>query len=311
MDNILVVGVETVVGANLAAALSGQAGVTGISPVAGIAIEGCPVHGIEAASTEQAGGVIADSRANQVVYCGPAARSSWEPGAAECDESLIETAGLWAQAAQQQGCRFTMISSDGVFTGPWMFHEEEGSSHCSSAAAAIIRAAEAAVCGNCPEALVVRTNAFGWSPLGDRGWIEQRLAEVRTRRLADQDCIRHATPILATDLAGILTRAWTEQLAGTYHIAGAERINPLKFVQRLAERFELPWLSIQRGEPLQELAVGFGAGECSLQTKKLRKALCVAMPMLTEGLDRLADQDASGFRARLTGRSVARQERAA
>jgi dTDP-4-dehydrorhamnose reductase len=88
-------------------------------------------------------------------------------------------------------------------------------------------------------------------------------------------------------------------------------VNPLQFVQRLAERFDLPWLSIQRGEAPQERVEGFGLGECSLQTKRLRKALCVAMPMLSEGLDRLAAQDANGLRARLCGQTPRREERAA
>jgi dTDP-4-dehydrorhamnose reductase len=307
--------VETVVGANLAAYLADQvdgAQVVGLSSDTAMRLEGCSVHVADVRSREAAARWVESAGAEQVILCGAAARSHWESQGAGIDESCVEQAAVWAEACQEAGCRFTLISSDAVFTGPWMFHEEESPGACTTHEAACIREAERTALELCPETLVIRTNAFGWSPLGDReGWIEQRLLEVRARRLTDQDCIRHATPILATDLAGILVRGWSENLGGVHHVAGAERVSPLKFVQRLADQFDLPWLSIERGEALTERAEGFGAGECSLQTKRLRKALCVAMPMLSEGLSRLAEQDRNGFRARLAGQDKPRNERAA
>lgn len=312
MDRYLVVGVETVAGANLAAHLA-QCGcdVAGQSTDSSVVIAGCHMlrtSGIEAAcqeASEALGGL------EHVIFCGPAARSSWELPASAITKSLVEQTAGWAQAASQAGARFTLISSDAVFTGPWMFHDEEGGGLCESAAAGILREAERRALEVDPHALIVRTNVFGWSPVGERGWIEQRLTELRTRRLADQDFIRHATPILATDLAQILQRAWEEGLTGVHHVAGAERVSPLKFVQRLAEQFQQPWLSLRRSEALMERATGFGAGECSLQTKRIRKAICVAMPMLSEGLARLAEQNENGFRGRLTTLSPAVNQRVA
>jgi dTDP-4-dehydrorhamnose reductase len=313
VDRILVVGVETVVGANLAACLAEQwpnARVQCLTAVEGIAIPGC-----ETRTGLPSGNAIAElcseTAAEHIVYCGSAARSSWELSAADIGTDLPRDAGAWAAAARANGSRFTFISSDAVFTGPWMFHDEEGPGQCASPAAQLIRQAEQQVLEACPEALVARTNAFGWSPLGESGWIEQRLAELKKRRLADQDFVRHATPILATDLAGILQRSWSEGLSGIVHIAGAERVSPLRFVQRLAEQYQLPWLSLCRSDALQECAAGFGAGECSLQTKRIRKAVCVAMPMISEGLAKLVEQDQSGYRARLCGERRGQQSRAA
>ncbi|MFV0444328.1 MAG: sugar nucleotide-binding protein [Planctomycetaceae bacterium] len=304
MESFLVVGAETVVGANLSAWLAEQhpgAVVTALSETAELGITGCVAHRGDVTSSEGAHHWVTQLTPAHVILCGPASRSSWELSDRDIDGSAVLQAHAWAVAAREAGARFTYISSDAVFTGPWMFHEEDGSGRCDSATAGRLREAEQQVLAACPEALIIRTNAFGWSPRGEQGWLEQRLQEIRTRRLADQDFVRHATPILATDLAGILNRAWTEGLSGVHHIAGAERISPLRFVQRLAEQYQLPWLSIRRSEALQERAAGFGAGECSLQTKRIRKAICVAMPMLTEGLTRLVEQDQSGFRASLTG----------
>lgn len=311
MDRILVVGVETVVGANLAATLAEQGEVTGISRDGRVRIPRCRLVECNPGNAESVRKAVEAAAPERIIYCGSAAQSCWEPAALRTDESCVVEADLWARAASEAGCGFCYIGCDAIFTGPWIFHEEDSTSHCGSREATLLRQAEKQVLAAHPQALLIRTNAFGWSPLGDAGWIEQRLNEIRTRRLVDQDCVRHATPILATDLATILLRAFDEGLQGVFHIAGAERVNPLAFVQRLAERFDLPWLSIQRGEALNECVDGFGRGECSLQTKQLRKSLCVAMPMLGEGLERLAEQDRNGYRARLCRTAPQREERAA
>ncbi len=195
---------------------------------------------------------------------------------------------------------------------PRMFHEEDSPGLCHSLQAITIRAAEDQVREVSPEATIVRTNVFGWSPNHKRsGWVETMLAEIEAKRIVSQDHIRHSTPILATDLAEILERAHQEHLEGTYHVGGAERVSPLKFAQRLADQFDRPWLALRRETTLNEAAHGFGAGECSLQTKKIRKALCVAMPLLSEGLARLEAQHVNGYRERLTGASTSVQLRAA
>jgi dTDP-4-dehydrorhamnose reductase len=313
VDSMLVVGVETVVGANLAAYLAEHVAgsrVIALSSQPGVSIPGCDTR-IGGSTAAEAATCIEQISPARIILCGPGARSCWEPGSEQIDANAPAEAAAWAAASRAAGAKFTHISSDAVFTGPWMFHDEDSPGKCEVAAAASLRDAEQRVLDADPEALVVRTNAFGWSPLGETGWLEQRLSELKTRRFADQDFVRHATPILATDLAGILVRAWSEHLTGVCHIAGAERISPLRFVQRLAEQYQLPWLSLCRREALQERAAGFGAGECSLQTKRIRKAVCVAMPMLSEGLARLVEQDECGYRARLCGASAPARTRAA
>jgi len=292
VDTILVVGVETVVGANLAAHFAEHQDVACVSFGPPVRIEGCRSVQESAPPAD----AIRSTRARHIIYCGPESRSSWEPGT---ETALTKTStaqvAAWAAAAEQSGARFTMISSDAVFTGPWIFHEEDSTSLCSSAGAARIRAGETAALGACPGALILRTNAFGWSASG-HGWIESILQTIELRRTVDQDPIRHSAPILATDLADIVERAHSEELSGLYHVAGAERVSPHQFAQRLADQFDLPWLAVRREAAIVERAEGFGAAECSLQTKKIRKALCVAMPMLSEGLDRLSAQRFNGHR---------------
>lgn len=291
MNTILVVGVDTTVGANAASRLSDRHSIVGLAPGRRVAVENCECHEFDASNSDEAATWLADVQPERVLYCGPESRSCWEPAAA--DQLTAEspaTARAWAAATKSAGIPFTMISSDAVFAGPWIFHDEESLAVCRSPQAAAIREAEKLVGEACPEALIIRTNVFGWSPTPQGGWIENLLSTIENSRTVDCDAIRHATPILAADLIDIVERAWNEELSGVYHVGGAERISPIQFAQRLADQFDLPWLAIRREQSLVELPQGFGAGETSLQTKKIRKALCVAMPMLSEGLRRLTAQ---------------------
>ncbi|MCA9077450.1 MAG: sugar nucleotide-binding protein [Planctomycetaceae bacterium] len=297
MKRLLIVGAETVVGANLAAEASDRYQVVALTNEPQVSILGCEM--LDAGQDGQSPDEWADDlQPDAIVHCGPASQSAWDASTeASLNPQTVTDAAAWAAAARTHESHFSFISSDAVFSGPWMFHDEESQAFCPSAGAQLIRQAEKAVSEQCPDSLIIRSNAYGWSPSGAKcGWIDQILMDLDRRSLQQYDFLRHGTPILATDLADILLRAIDEDLSGLHHVAGAERVNPLQFATRLADHFELPWLAVRRAEEcLDETVVGFGASETSLQTKKIRKALCVAMPMLSEGLTRLREQQQSGY----------------
>jgi dTDP-4-dehydrorhamnose reductase len=109
---------------------------------------------------------------------------------------------------------------------------------------------------------------------------------------------------LASDLAEVISRAWSAGLSGTYHVAGAERANPVQFARRVAHHFQLPIPEPVVTESLVDRPTGYGCGETSLQTRKIRRALSVALPMLEESVLHLFQQHADVYRSRLTGHSV-------
>lgn len=307
MKTFLIVGVETVVGANLAASLCGQTRVVGVSAGSNISLPGCERTTFGRDSEEEIRNCLQQSRASHVIFCGTAARSTWEPAGKSFENS---DAVRWATAVGQEKRHFTMISSDAVFTGPWMFHDESSTATCPSAEATSIRQAESDVREACERSLIVRTNAFGWSPSGSKGWLESLLSGLENNQPLELDPICHATPILASDLADYLEPALDDELTGVFHVAGAERVSPHQFARQLASAFEI-------GSPatriLRELAArptGFGRGESSLQTRRFRSEYDCAMPLLSEGLARLVEQNRSGYRDRLCGQE-ARRDKAA
>ena len=296
MDTILVVGIETVAGANIAAALADRHCVIGLATGSPVMIAGCRTAVCCQEDYETARDWIVTEQPDRVVYCGKAARSTWEfQGPPVLESRDVDAARHWAQAAGEAGCHLTVISSDAVFTGPWMFHAEDSANFCSSEAAGTIREIERVAAESCCQTLIVRTNAFGWTPeTVEPGWIETILAMLESQTEASFDSLTHATPILATDLARILESAFERDLVGVYHIGGTERISPAGFVERLAEFFGLPAPQPAPEQSLSQRPTGFGRGETSLLTKRTRRALGVSLPMLDDGLGRLFQQKHNG-----------------
>jgi len=310
VDTVLVAGIETVAGANIAASLTDRFRVIGLTSQKEIEIGGCETVAFSQNIPERIKNILSTYSPQWVIYCGAAANSSWQGGKnITATTDTVQAGRNWAAECAKLKCRFTALSSDGIFTSPWMFHEEAGESFCTSPAGKTIRAMEQQILAANPQSLIVRTNTFGWSPQSEtKGWLENLLDQLETGKKLDLDCIRHATPILATDLANLLEQAYQQRLQGTFHIGGAERINPVQFVQRLAHQFGLSIPLFGQTATLTEQPSGYGRGETSLQTRKARRALNAAMPMVEEGLTRLEEQQTNGFCARIKSGQKSLQE---
>jgi dTDP-4-dehydrorhamnose reductase len=148
-------------------------------------------------------------------------------------------------------------------------------------------------------ALVVRTHAYGWSPVAARGGFAERAWHALASSVAlPADGRRHATPILASDLAELLARAYELNLQGLHHISGAERTSPFRFVRELAAACGLQSLA-RSHSIISELPRDLWEGETSMNSRRARRVLEVPMPLLREGLGRFAQQADNGWRDRL------------
>jgi dTDP-4-dehydrorhamnose reductase len=302
VDKLLVAGIDTILGANLAAWLANRYQVVGLSWGEPLAIAGCETAACDPDSIDAARDWIASERPQSTVYCGVPAQSLWNvPAPAHLKPESVHVAGTWAAAAKEFGSEFCAVSSDAIFTGPWMFHRENGTCFCDSTPSRILRLFEQEVCAANPETLLVRTNVFGWSPNPEApGLVETIVESLQNGRALALDCMRHATPILATDFAEIFERACRQKLRGVHHLAGGERINPFRFACLLADQFGLAVSGLEAIETPFERQREYGTGETSLQTRRIRQALQTPLPLVRDGLTRLYEQHVSGYRDRFS-----------
>lgn len=303
MDKILVAGVNTVVGANLAEALCEQRSVIGVSFTSSVELPKCAV---EAETPKKPAAILEylkKVQPSRIVFCGIGAESSWDESRRP-QQSDVALAKTWVEAAQEAGSHLTLISSDAIFTGPWMFHAENSHSVCPSPESMVLRQIEEITTQASADSLIVRTHALGWKPGSSHGWLEALLTDLERGSVGSVDFARHGTPMLATDLADILLKSWESGLVGTHHISGAERISPREFALRMADHFRLAKPATPIAGSLADRTVGFGCGETSLQTRKIRRALGIPLPLLDESLNKLYQQHVNGFRSRLRGETV-------
>jgi dTDP-4-dehydrorhamnose reductase len=284
----------------LAAQLADRFHVIGLSGSEEIAIEGCETARMPIADAHAARQALALHRPDRTVLCEAAGDSSWCSGAMSDFRAAASATQHWIDAARSAGQPLTLISADAVFTGPWMFHTEGCDSFCPATEAQTLRALEQGALKTSAHSLVVRTHPYGWSPRLSGGWIDGILAALEADQPPVFDCVAHATPILATDLADILATAWSAGLNGLYHVSGAERTNPHRFACAVARVFDLAPPQVAWLAPTAAAPTGFARGETSLHTRSIRQALGIGLPLLVEGLERLRAQHDQGFDRRFS-----------
>lgn len=295
MDTVLIIGIESVAGANIAATLQGTSRVVGISAAADVQIDGCRIVQGRSSVAQHLNAISPD----RIIFCGASARSSWDfsGSGSSFDDSLAVD---WATAANSAGIEFTMISTDAIFTGPWMSHSEDDSHHCDTPQAERLRQIESEVLSAHDGALIVRCNVFGWAPCdATAGFAETILTDLETSGRTEFNFLCHAAPILATDMADLLNDAHAADLSGVLHLGAAERTNPFQFAERLAEQAGLEPPSFPPGTTLENPVSGFGRGETTLCCSHASETLDARMPLIGDGVDRFLDQADSGFRAML------------
>lgn len=301
-DKLVITGIDGVVSANLWLWLSNRCQVVNacrLSPSPS-SVRGIMLRDLGSSQEiDSLDRLASQEKPRWIIHCGSFAAAAWDPSAATVDGNAdaAECAAL-ARAADRVGAHLTVLSTDAIFTGPRIFHAEDAPANSHTPTAGAARRVEEALAGS--GALVVRTHAYGWSPAGTTAsFAEKAWHDLREGRPRSFPSNRHATPILATDLADLIWMACQRSLRGVYHFAGAERVSPHRFAREMATAFGLGDLVL----PLEDHCTAEGTTErpeeTSLATRRAQQALGHPMPTLREGLHRFAAQARSGHRARM------------
>jgi dTDP-4-dehydrorhamnose reductase len=293
VERLLVTGIDTVAGGNLALALADRCSVLGLYEETALESSAVPSARWRNGDAHALTAHLEDWRPQWLIHCGPLSAASWDrqPTPASTHDEAAAMRQL-ATLAQQHGCAVTVIASDAVFCGPRMFHDEHSPGLSATARAMRQRAVEMAL--ESTTALVVRTHVYGPGVGGEpQGFAEQAHAALASGCKFETDGRRYATPILASDLAELLWRAYELRLSGLYHLAGAERTSGHRFVAEMAASLGVSPVCLSLDEAHAEIMCH---DETSLNSKRARRALSAATPMLREGIDRFVAQARDGWR---------------
>jgi dTDP-4-dehydrorhamnose reductase len=204
-----------------------------------------------------------------------------------------------AEVAASRSIRLIHISTDHLFAGDRSCYREEDVVHPLNEYARSKLLAEEWVLQTCPQALVLRTNFFGWGHSRRQSfsdWIIYSLRSGKPLSLFDDV---YFTPVLADHLARAAHELSERGASGIFHFAGDERTSKYDFALRLVECFALPAQLIHRANVQSAGLRARRPRDMSLDNSKARAVLKRNKMCLDEYLHGLHAQEMAGRRVEL------------
>jgi dTDP-4-dehydrorhamnose reductase len=205
-----------------------------------------------------------------------------------------DMAGQVAEAARLVGARLAHISTDAVFDGERGGYREEDVPRPINAYGRSKLAGEQAVAEAYPEALIVRTNLYGWNAQPKSSLAEWFLSNLEAGKRCPGFSDVWFSPILVNDLGRLLFAMLEAKLAWVYHVAGGECVSKYDFGVRLARVFGLDG-SLVESARLEQGALKASRGwQLCLNVERAERAMGASLPTVEEGLTRFRDLRESG-----------------
>ena len=204
-----------------------------------------------------------------------------------------------AEAAREAGAIHVHISTDAVFDGGQGPHAETDEARPINTYGLSKLEGEQAVIDSNPQAAIVRTNIYGWSPPGRSSLAEWFLEYLRQGKRRPGFTDVQINPLLVNQLAALLLRVLEAGLSGLYHIASREPITKYELGVRIAQVFELEADLVQPTESEQAGLSAARPKDLSLEVGKIERDLGVQMPEVNDGVTSLRRLEQAGYRERL------------
>lgn len=205
-----------------------------------------------------------------------------------------------ASACRQLKIKLIHISTDHLFAGHKAYSAESDPPSPLNVYARTKLQAEQLVARENPDAIIVRTNFFGWGHHYRQSLSDWILASLRNGRTISMFDDVYFTPLLADNLAQIVHLLADRNVSGIYHVAASERLSKYDFALRLARVFGVPEALIQRAKMAASVSRVPRPLDMSLDNLKTRQFLGVDLIGVDDALNALAAQERDGRARELT-----------
>jgi dTDP-4-dehydrorhamnose reductase len=294
----LVTGAQGFLGANIGAFLNGRARRLGTSREIFASTHFDLQVAADLTSPGDVTTLVQEQRPHVIVHCAALAyHDQCEADPALAHAINVDASVALARLAQELGARFVFISTDAVFDGTRGGYREDDPVSPTSVYGRTKVEAEWAVAKE-TDALIVRTNFFGWSPTGRRS-----ILEFFVNSLTDRQAVRGFTDMTTSSAYAQVLAQTIWQLVGgghtgTFHVTSPDRVTKYDFGVAVASEFGLDASLIT---PTSADIHPPRNGDISLDVSKVQTALGISLPTMREGIA-LARTDAD-LRQALRGAS--------
>ncbi len=242
------------------------------------------------AEWDQVESLLNEARPTWLFHC--AARTQVD----ECETDPAGTRAINVEATRrlahwcaQNGARFAYMSSAGVFDGGRGDYSEADTPRPRNVYATSKYEGELATLAECPDALIIRADIYGWNAQPKQSLAEWILARLRSGQEVPGFTDVRFTPILANDLVGMTYDLLEQNASGVFHLGSSDACSKFGFAQAIAHAFGIDTRSIV---PVSITNAKFKAPrppDTSLVCLKAEAALNRKMPSVAEGLARFKE----------------------
>lgn len=207
----------------------------------------------------------------------------------------VEVAENVACACANKGIALVHISTDHVFSGNKQNYAEWDSVSPINEYARTKATAEERVLTCYNEALVVRTNFYGWGSSYRNSFSDIILNSLRENRAIKLFHDVYYTPILADVLVASVHELLRKGARGLVHVVGDERISKYEFGLRLAQSFRLDQGLIEPASISDRPDLVKRPRDMSLSNARMVEILGRTVGGIDEHIELLHEQERCGF----------------
>jgi len=206
----------------------------------------------------------------------------------------VELSANVAKVCSDLGIKMVHISTDHLFTGNDSLVDESTKTSPLNAYALTKAEAEIRVLEENPDALVIRTNFYGWGPSYRQSFSDSIINQLRSGSEVNLFKDVFYTPILAKKLANTVHDLISMQANGIYNVVGDERITKYEYGLKLAKAFKFDSHHVNPIS-IADLALVNRPKDMSLSNLKTCNLLGKKLGSVDEHLKELYDQEQLGI----------------
>lgn len=223
-----------------------------------------------------------------------ASHEACEADPIEADKVNATLPGTWAAAARESKTGFVQISTDAVFDGNSTELYEEGDVTTPESVYGKTKGrGEQMVLASHPQALILRTNFFGWSrnhTIGILDFFVNALSQ-QSSITGFQDYV--VSSLYVGDLVDAMLGLANRKSSGVFHAVSSTPLSKYEFGQMVAGVMGLSDHSMAAGSIAEATGLAPRGRHLGLSVAKIRDALGTVMPSTEQGIHRaLAERGA-------------------
>lgn len=204
----------------------------------------------------------------------------------------VRIPALLAQCCAEGRIPMVHVSTDHLFGGTEPLRSEADQISPLNLYARTKAQGEDAVLAAYPEALVARTNFYGWGPSYRQSFSDRIIGSLRSGKETVLFEDVYFTPLVVDAVVETVHDLVARDAHGVFHVAGDERLSKYEFGLRIAEVFGLDKRFIRAGRLAKQPSLTVRPLDMSLSNRKGRSHLGRDMGDVNSQLQRLAATEA-------------------